>query len=94
MKLSKVTWMLEWYSDTINDVENAVKEAKKQVTEWKENAEKWDLISKDLEVEEAKNTLIVEQLRKLLGNTTKNPEHCCEAFEHLRDGLQKAMEGK
>ncbi len=60
----------------------------------KENAEKWDLISKDLEVEEAKNTLIVEQIRKLLGNTTKNPEHCCQAFEYIRDTLQKIVREK
>ncbi len=35
-----------------------------------------------------------ELLKKLLGNTTKNPEHCCEAFEYLRDGLQKILEDK
>jgi len=94
MKLTEVTSILGWYSDSVNGVEKEVKEARKQVKEWREGAEKWDLISKDLEVEEAKNTLIVEQVKKLLGNTTKNPEHCCQAFEYIRDTLQKIVREK
>jgi len=36
----------------------------KQILKNQEDAEKWDLVSRDLEVEEAKNTLIVERLEK------------------------------
>ena len=62
-----------------------------------EDAEKWNKLDSMITggLTELKNDHeIVQQLRKLLGNTTKNPEHCCQAFEYLRDGLQKAMEEK
>ncbi len=32
-----------------------------------------------------------ERLKKLINNTSKNPEHCCQAFEYLRDELQKIL---
>ncbi len=35
--------------------------------------------------------LKIDELKKLFESTTKNPEHCCEAFEYLRNGIQKIM---
>jgi len=36
---------------------------------------------------------IVNRLKELVKNTSSNPEHCCQAFEYLREELQQILEG-
>ena len=70
-----------------------------KIIEYKEDADKYVSMRMDdscgtLYEGYEKYVQFKEQLKKLLGNTTKNPEHCCQAFEYIRDTLQKIVREK
>ena len=85
MKLDRVIDILGWYPDAVNNVEKEFKQAVKQVTKWKEDAEKFEMVDSlfaELEIplpydlwlaNSLKNNKVVEHMKKLL-DTYKNEE--------------------
>jgi len=44
MKLDRIIDILGWYPDAVNNVEKEYKKAVRQVTKWKEDAEKFEMV--------------------------------------------------